>query len=100
MSCCDVLPNGCTEPNEAGTPRKNVSFVNITSLPKSPIATISMLCSLKPSLLPHPATARPQALSKLPLAVDLRYSVPPLWTIQSHLFGLSESKGTSISIHG
>ena len=28
------------------------------------------------------------ALYKL-LAVDLKYSVPPLWTIQSHLFGLS-----------
>src|SRR5271154_4758776 len=31
---------------------------------------------------------------------DLEYSLLPLWTIQSHLVGLSESKSMSISIHG
>ena len=61
----NITRNGCKEPNKAGTPRIDARFVNITSPPKSPTATISMLCSLKPSLLPHPAAARPQALSKL-----------------------------------
>src|SRR5271163_1541370 len=33
-----------------------------------------------------------------PLAVDLKYSVTPLWIIQSHLLDCWESKSTSISI--
>jgi len=55
----NITPLGCMEPNKAGTTKGNTSFVNITSLQKSPTATISMLCSLKPSLLPHPVTAGP-----------------------------------------
>src|SRR5271163_5302584 len=64
------------------------------------MATIS---TLKPSLLPHPATARPQALSKLHCTSRL-WSI---WSILYHRFGLfnpnyldcRESKSTSISIH-
>src|SRR5271170_6510822 len=52
------------------------------------------------------ASGTGKALSSLQIAMywpspaDLEYSLPPLWTIQSHLVGLSESKSTSISIHG
>jgi len=92
----NITRNSCTEP-------KYVSFINIPP-GNSHTATISMLSSLKPSLLPHPSTAKPQALSNAlykPLAVDLKYSV---W----HRFGsfnptyldCRESKRTSISIHG
>src|SRR5271155_2451750 len=77
---------------------------------KSYGATISTLCSLKPSLLPHPARAKPQALSKNCIvlaawgrcevfcATTLDYSILLIWTIGNPRPRRSRSMGTSISI--
>ena len=56
--------------------------------------------------IPLSALTKYQVLSKIqielyqPFPADSDYSLVPFWTIQSHLLGLSESKSTSISIHG
>src|SRR5271168_4325132 len=78
-------------------------LVKITSPPKLTIMTF-------PPFLTHTITINASGMGKAPSTLqiamyrpfpaDLEYSLSPLWTIQSHLVGLSESKSTSISIHG
>ena len=81
----NITRNGCTEPlqermSALSTPPPHQKVLRR----QFPCQTITIttfrdskaLCTLQ------------IALYKL-LAVDLKYSVPPLWTIQSHLFGLS-----------
>ena len=79
-------------------------LVNITSPPKSPTATIfHALLTQTITITTSSDSKAPSTLQIAlykPLAVDLKYSVTPIWIIQSHLFGLSGSKITSISIHG
>src|SRR5271155_2199638 len=62
-------------------PAKNSYADNFPALLTQTITITTSSDSKAPSTL--------QIALHKPLAVDLKYSVPPLWIIQSHLFGLS-----------
>ena len=85
---------------KAGSLKEKCNFVKITSPPKliiQPFLTQTITINASGT---GKAPSTLQIAMYRPSPADLEYSLPPLWTIQSPLVGLSESKSTSISIHG
>ena len=88
---------------KAGSLKEKCGFVRITSPPKLTIMTFQPFLTKTITINASGTGKAPSTLQIAmyrPSPADLEYSLPPLWTIQSPLVGLSESKSTSISIHG
>ena len=89
---------------KAGSLKEKCVFVMITYPPKLTIMTFQPFLTQTITINASGTGKAPSTLQIAmyrPSPADLDYSLLPLWTIRSHLIGqLSESKSTSISIHG